>query len=176
MGINTISEYFLIMTNTFIGIDPGITGAIASISLDGTIKFIDCPTTTTTSKAAGKSKSKTKLNPTLMATELSQLVNPNSIIIIENIHAMPGQGVASMFNFGMGYGIWLGIIAALNIPVELITPQAWKKYFGLIGTNKDASREKALQLFPSQSQELKLKKHHGRADALLLAEYLRRRL
>ena len=164
------------MTNTFIGIDPGITGAIAYISLDGTIKFIDCPTTTTTSKAAGKSKSKAKLNPTLMATELSQLVNPNSIIIIENIHAMPGQGVASMFNFGMGYGIWLGIIAALNIPVELITPQAWKKYFGLIGTNKDASREKALQLFPSQSQELKLKKHHGRADALLLAEYLRRRL
>lgn len=150
----------------FIGIDPGATGAIASISPTG-ITFIDCPTI--------KQNGKTKPNPTLMASELSQLVTPNSIIIIENVHAMPGQGVSSMFSFGMGYGCWLGIIAALNIPVEFVTPQTWKKYYNL-GPDKEASRAAALQLFPSQANELKLKKHHGRAEALLLAEFLRRKL
>lgn len=150
----------------FIGIDPGATGAIASLSPTG-ITFIDCPTI--------KQNGKTKPNPTLMASELSQLVTPNSIIIIENVHAMPNQGTVSMFSFGMGYGVWLGIIAALNIPVEFVTPQCWKKYYNL-GPDKEASRAAALQLFPSQANELKLKKHHGRAEALLLAEYLRRKL
>ena len=150
----------------FIGIDPGLSGAIASISPAG-ITFIDCPII----KVSGK----TKPNPTLMASELSQLVTPNSIIIIENVHAMPGQGVTSMFSFGMGYGCWLGIIAALNIPVEFVTPQCWKKYYNL-GPDKESSRVTALQLFPSQANELKLKKHHGRAEALLLAEFLRRKL
>lgn len=150
---------------TFIGIDPGATGAIAAISPTG-ITFIDCPVV--------KMSGKTKPNPTLMASELKQLITPDSIIIIENVHAMPGQGVTSMFSFGMGYGCWLGIITALNIPVEFISPQSWKKYYGL-STDKEASRVKALQLFPCQAAELKLKKHHGRAEALLLAEYLRRK-
>lgn len=150
----------------FIGIDPGLSGAIASISPAG-IHFIDCPTI--------KQNGKTKPNPTLMASELKQLVTLNSIIIIENVHAMPGQGVSSMFSFGMGYGVWLGIVAALNIPVEFVTPQCWKKYYGL-STDKESSRVKALQLFPNEANNLKLKKHHGRAEALLLAEYLRRKL
>ncbi|MGL4498487.1 MAG: hypothetical protein ACRCU2_05435 [Planktothrix sp.] len=110
-----------------------------------------------------------------MAAELKKLATPNSIIIIENVHAMPGQGVTSMFSFGMGYGIWLGIIAALSIPVEFVTPQTWKKHYSL-GSDKESSRVTALQLFPSQSENLKLKKHHGRAEALLLAEFLRRKL
>ncbi len=151
---------------TFIGIDPGATGAIASLSPTG-ITFIDCPVI--------KQNGKTKPNPTLMASELSQLVTLDSIIIIENVHAMPKQGTVSMFSFGMGYGVWLGIIAALNIPVEFVTPQTWKKYYNL-GPDKEASRAAALQLFPSQANELKLKKHHGRAEALLLAEFLRRKL
>ncbi|MFM6304901.1 MAG: hypothetical protein ACKPH7_02335 [Planktothrix sp.] len=151
---------------TFIGIDPGLSGAIASISPAG-IHFIDCPII----KVSGK----TKPNPTLMASELRRLITPDSIIIIESVHAMPGQGVSSMFSFGLGYGVWLGIVAALNVPIEFVTPQAWKKYYSL-GPDKEASRVKALQLFPSQASELKLKKHHGRAEALLLAEYLRRKL
>jgi len=151
---------------TFIGIDPGLSGAIAAISPIG-INFIDCPTI--------KVNGKTKPNPTLMASELKQLVTLNSIIIIENVHSMPGQGVSSMFSFGMGYGVWLGIVAALNIPVEFVSPQCWKKYYGL-GTDKEASRVKALQLFPNEANNLKLKTHHGRAEALLLAEYLRRKL
>ncbi|MFM6209945.1 hypothetical protein, partial [Planktothrix sp.] len=133
------------MYQTFIGIDPGATGAIASLSPTG-ITFIDCP-------VIKKQNGKTKPNPTLMATELKQLITPDSIIIIENVHAMPGQGVSSMFSFGMGYGCWLGIIAALNIPVEFVTPQCWKKYYNL-GPDKEASR----------------------AAALLLAEFLRRKL
>ena len=74
-----------------------------------------------------------------------------------------------------GYGVWLGIVAALSVPVEFVTPQCWKKYYNL-GPDKEASRAAALQLFPSQANELKLKKHHGRAEALLLAEFLRRKL
>ncbi|MFM6207166.1 hypothetical protein, partial [Planktothrix sp.] len=109
------------------------------------------------------------------ASELRRLIPPDSIIILESVHAMPGQGVSSMFSFGLGYGVWLGIVAALNVPIEFVTPQAWKKYYSL-GPDKEASRVKALQLFPSQASELKLKKHHGRAEALLLAEYLRRKL
>lgn len=151
---------------TFIGIDPGATGAVATISPTG-ITFVDCPII--------KVKGRTKPNPTLMAMELKKLATPNSIVIIENVHAMPNQGVVSMFSFGMGYGVWLGIIAALNIPVEFVTPQLWKKYYSL-GSDKEASRVAALQLFPNQSENLKLKKHHGRAEALLLAEFLRRKL
>ena len=152
--------------STFIGIDPGASGAIAAINPSG-ISFTDCPTI--------KTKGKTQPNPTLMATELKRLATPDSILIIEAVHALPGQGVTSMFNFGMGYGVWLGAIAALGIPHELVTPQQWKKQFGL-GSDKEASRIVALQLFPLASAELKLKKHHGRAEALLLAEYLRRKL
>lgn len=151
---------------TFIGIDPGVSGAVASISPGG-IQFVDCPTI--------KQNGKTKPNPTLMASELKRLATPDSIIVIEAVHSMPGQGVSSMFSFGMGYGVWLGIIAALAVPVEFVTPQTWKKYYSL-GPDKEASRVAALQLFPCQADFLKLKKHHGRSEALLLAEYLRRKL
>lgn len=153
------------MANTFIGIDPGISGAIASISPSG-IEFVDCPTI--------KQNGKNRPNSTLMASELRRLAVPDSIAIIEIVHAMPGQGVSSMFSFGMGYGIWLGLLSGLDIPFEMITPQTWKKHFNLSG-DKEASRMKALQLFPTEAHELKLKKHHGRAEALLLAEYLRRK-
>lgn len=153
------------MTKTFIGIDPGITGAIASISPSG-IEFVDCPSI--------KQNGKNRPNSTLMAAELKRLALPDSIAIIEIVHAMPGQGVSSMFTFGMGYGIWLGLLSGLGIPFEMITPQTWKKHFG-VGGDKEASRNIALQLFPSTTNDLKLKKHHGRAEALLLAEYLRRK-
>lgn len=189
------------MINTFIGIDPGKTGAIAIISPSG-IKLIDCPVIetetkvkskkpnltlidqlvdkgTVKSKAKPKAKPKTKIttksSPALMASELAQSITSNSIIAIESVHSMPGQGVRSTFDFGMNFGIWLGVIAALNIPMELVTPQEWKKHYGLIGKDKDASRIIAVQLFPQMAMELKLKKYNGRAEALLLAEYLRRK-
>jgi crossover junction endodeoxyribonuclease RuvC len=185
------------MINTFIGIDPGKTGGVAIISPSG-IKLIDCPVIetetkvkskkpnltlidqlvdkgTVKSKAKPKTKITTKSNPALMASELAQSITSNSIIAIESVHSMPGQGVRSTFDFGMNFGIWLGVIAALNIPMELVTPQEWKKHYGLIGKDKDASRIIAVQLFPQMAMELKLKKYNGRAEALLLAEYLRRK-
>ncbi|HEY9867168.1 MAG TPA: hypothetical protein V6D21_23535 [Candidatus Obscuribacterales bacterium] len=154
------------MTKTFIGIDPGATGAVCSLSSDGEIKFLDCPVI----KIGGK----TRPNATLMAAGLKEFVTFNTHLIIENVHSMPKQGVASTFSFGMGFGIWLGIVAAIGIPMEFTTPQAWKKAYGLC-SDKEAARVKALQLFPGQANNLKLKKHHGRAEALLLAEYLRRK-
>jgi crossover junction endodeoxyribonuclease RuvC len=186
-----------IMINTFIGIDPGKTGGVAIISPSG-IKLIDCPVIeietkvkskkpnltlidqvadkgTVKSKAKPKTKITTKSSPALMASELAQSITSNSTIAIESVHSMPGQGVRSTFDFGMNFGIWLGVIAALNIPMELVTPQEWKKHYGLIGKDKDASRIIAVQLFPQMAMELKLKKYNGRAEALLLAEYLRRK-
>lgn len=154
------------MTKTFIGIDPGATGAVCSLSSDGEVKFLDCPVI----KISGK----TRPNATLMAAGLKEFVTFNTHLIIENVHSMPKQGVASTFSFGVGFGIWLGAIAVLGLPMELVTPQAWKKAYGLC-SDKEAARVKALQLFPGQANNLKLKKHHGRAEALLLAEYLRRK-
>lgn len=155
-----------IMTKTFIGIDPGATGAVCRIS-NGEVKFLDCPII--------KIGSKIRPNPTLMASGLKEMITLDTHLIIENVHAMPKQGVSSTFNFGMGFGIWIGIIAALGIPMEFVTPQAWKKHYSLIGKDKKASRVMALQIFPGETNNLKLEKHHGRAEALLLAEYLRRR-
>ena len=88
---------------------------------------------------------------------------------------MPKQGVSSSFCFGEGKGMWEGILAALNIPVELVSPQRWKKeIMADQGKDKSAARFKAMALFPSLADQLKLVKHDGRAEALLLAEYGRR--
>ena len=73
-----------------------------------------------------------------------------------------------MFTCGLGMGVWLGILAALALPHSRVRPQVWKKAFSL-GKDKEAARLRAMQLFPGA--ELRLKKHHGRAEALLLARY-----
>ena len=155
-----------------IGIDPGLTGVIAVIHLDKTIDFHDTPILN-----VGK---KNTCNPAGMTALLRQYqgLSERLLVGIEKVHSMPGQGVASTFTFGEGYGCWLGILAALNIPHELITPQAWQRALmdGVQDKTKDSSRLVALRLFPESSDQLKLKKHHGRADALLIAEYLRRKV
>lgn len=152
----------------YIGIDPGKTGAVAII--DGTkLSFHDCP-------LINVGKSKTGLDFHAMATILDNAVcGDSAVAIIERVAARPGQGVTSMFNFGMNFGAWQGILASIPIPYELVTPQAWKKKM-MPGQpkEKDASRGVAKQLFPQCADSLKLKKHNGRADALLMAEYLRR--
>ncbi len=164
------------MKDIYIGIDPGLDGAVCIIDpKKDIIIFFDTPTLTI---QRGKSK-KREYNINSMADffiEVSRS-NPSARIkvALEKIHSMPGQGVRSMFSMGEGFGIWKGIIAARLLPLELITPQAWKKaMMAGMGKEKDASRQKALQLFPDLSDKLNLKKHHGRADALLIAEYSRR--
>lgn len=147
------------------GIDPGQTGAIAFISSSGKVEIYDTPIEMV---KKGKGIKKEYL-PGNMA-DLLRAIDLNHVFI-ESVHAMPGQGVTSMFNFGKGFGIWIGILAALKIPYTLITPQAWKKHLMQGIKDKDAARIRAQQLYPSVSEELSRKKDIGRADALLIAEY-----
>jgi len=150
-----------------IGIDPGQTGAVAIIG-DDRCYVLDTPTETV-KKGKG---TKTEYLPAEMVQMLKGFKNAHCFI--EKVGAMPGQGVTSMFNFGKGFGLWIGILAALEIPYTLVTPQAWKKAMMQGIGDKDAARGRAQQLFPSKSKELSRKKDIGRADALLIAEYGRR--
>lgn len=145
-----------------IGIDPGNTGAIAFLDDDGLINVEDMPL-----MANGKKKQ-------VNAAELSKIISGMSVMeqphaYVEKVGAMPGQGVSSMFNFGMGYGVIQGVLAALEIPYTLVTPQRWKKAAGLIGKEKDNARTLAQQLYAEAP--LGRKKDIGRADAILIARF-----
>jgi len=157
-----------------VGIDPGLTGAVAILSPHGQldVAVYDCPITQV---VKGKSK-KNEYLPYAMAELLAGLPPDSTHVYIEKVGAMPGQGVTSMFNFGKGFGLWIGIIAALKLPVTFVTPQAWKKELMAGMRDKDAARIRAMELFPDMSEQLKRKKDIGRADALLIAEYGRRKL
>jgi len=155
----------------FVGIDPGLDGAVAALYADGSVESLrDTPTLTVVS---GKKK-KREYDTASMASMLywdKDYFKP--IIGLESVHAMPGQGVVSMFSMGRGLGIWEGIISAYIYSHTKITPQRWKKaLLDGMGKDKDASRLRAIQLFPDQP--LVLKKHHGRAEALLIAHYIMR--
>jgi crossover junction endodeoxyribonuclease RuvC len=159
----------------FVGIDPGLDGAVC-IRKNGDIEFYDTPTFTVEQKKGGKIKKKREFGTVAMAEFLQFTNSSNVIVALEQISAMPGQGVTSMFQLGKGYGIWLGILAAYNLSYELVRPQAWKKeLMAGMGKEKDASRVVACRLFPRIAKALSRKKDHGRADALLLSEFIRRR-
>ena len=97
------------------------------------------------------------------------VVDVNCIAMIEKVHSMPKQGVASSFTFGQGYGFLLGCLTALEIPFEYITPQKWQRYLGCLSKgDKNVTKQKAQELFP------RLKSTHAIADALLIGEYLER--
>jgi crossover junction endodeoxyribonuclease RuvC len=149
----------------YIGIDPGVSGATAILTHDD-VTFHDMPIL--------EIKKKQTLDYAGLATILRPYSGAAAFAAVELVGAMPGQGVSSMFKFGQCYGAVLATLAALQIPYELVTPPVWKRAFRLVGCEKDESRAAALRLFPQCANDLKLKKHHGRADALLMAEYLRR--
>ena len=150
-----------------IGIDPGLTGAIVALFPDGAVEFHDMPVL--------EVKKKQTLDYAGLAHILRQYANRGECMAaIEYVSAMPGQGVSSMFKFGQVYGAALATLATLQIPYRKVTPPVWKRAFSLIGCDKDESRSRALELFPGVVEYLRLKKNHGRADALLLSEYLRR--
>ncbi len=104
-----------------------------------------------------------------MVRLLQPYAGHNTHGILEESQPMPGQGVKSMFTIGLGFGAWLALLAALEIPYERVRPTVWKRALKLPGKDKEAARLKAQQLFPSA--DLQLKKHHGRAEALLLADF-----
>lgn len=138
----------------WIGIDPGKSGAAALIFEDGEI-VADWP-----GDATGAADLLTSWRLEFQVV----------LVALERVHAMPGQGVKSMFTFGQNFGQWEGILAALSLPCLQPTPQEWQK--GLVKASDGAdTKTRALtvarRLFPDA--DLNLKKHHGRADALLLA-------
>ena len=152
-----------------IGIDPGISGAICFFQNGEVIDIIDMP-----SMADGK-KNKRQINSQQVFNEISERVKNLSkkeiIVVIEQVSAMPGQGVTSMFNFGQSFGVLKGICSAMQLSMYFVRPAKWKKYYGLIKTEKDASRTKVIEIFPYISSKLSKKKDSNKADAVLIANF-----
>ena len=152
-----------------IGIDPGISGSICFFQDGKIIDVVEMPTMT-----EGK-KNKKQVNGSQIFNEISERIKKidkkDIKVIIEQVSAMPGQGVTSMFNFGQSYGILKGICSAMQLPMYFVRPAKWKKYFNLINSEKDASRTKAIEIFPSFSAQLSRKKDSNKADAILIASF-----
>ena len=151
-----------------IGIDPGISGSICFFKEGRIEDVIEMPVMTD-----GK-KNKKQVNGAQIYNEISKRLNNDHQtirVIIEQVSAMPGQGVTSMFNFGQSFGILKGICSAMQLPMYFVRPAKWKKYFGLIKSEKDASRTKAIEMFPNFSPQLSKKKDSNKADAILIASF-----
>ena len=154
----------------YIGIDPGKSGAIAWYYENRGLIFGDatvhpCPLKKLVS-------GKTASDPKAMAALVASIAQKGDEVsaIIEHVHAMPKQGVTSMFTFGTNYGMWLGILAALNVPVKIVSPRTWKKhFFHDAKVDKTASIDAALRRFPGLSGIIG--KNHNKAEAILLALY-----
>ena len=150
-----------------IGIDPGLSGGIAILEDNKVKEMFDMPV-----MADGK-KNKRQLNSAFLA----QLIKDNikdiedTVMVVEQVNAMPGQGVTSMFNFGQTFGAIKGICAALGLPIFFVRPAKWKKHFELINSSKDASRTKAIEMYPSIAEKLSKKKDVNKSDAILIARY-----
>ena len=152
-----------------IGIDPGISGAICFLEDGKIIDVIEMP-----SMAEGK-KNKKQVNGNQLFNEIkSRMIEVNQeevCVVVEHVTAMPGQGVTSMFNFGQSFGVIKGICSAMQLPIHFVRPIKLKKYYNLINTSKDASRSRAIEIFPKVSDKLKRKKDSNKADAILIASY-----
>ena len=152
-----------------IGIDPGISGSICFFQDGKIIDVVEMPTMT-----EGK-KNKKQVNGSQIFNEISdrirKLDKKDIRVIIEQVSAMPGQGVTSMFNFGQSFGILKGICSAMQLPMYFVSPAKWKKYFNLINSEKDASRTRAIEIFPYFSGQLSRKKDSNKADAILIASF-----
>ena len=152
-----------------IGIDPGISGSICFFNDGKIIDVVEMPT-----MIEGK-KNKKQVNGAQIFYEISlrikDIKRENIKVVIEQVSAMPGQGVTSMFNFGQSFGILKGICSAMQLPMYFVRPAKWKKYFNLINSEKDASRTKAIEVFPYFSSELSRKKDSNKADAILIASF-----
>ena len=145
-----------------VGIDPGASGAVVAYSTEhDEFCHILMPT-----MEVGKAN---RVNGSAVAAFLRQF--QITAVFLEKVSAMPGQGVVSMFNFGHSTGVVDGVCSALGLPITLVTPQAWKKHACLIGTEKDASRSRCVQLYPSVVDLHKKGKGQAIADALLIAKY-----
>lgn len=150
-----------------IGIDPGLSGAIAVLEHKKILTLLDMPV-----MAEGK-KNKKQLN----SAQLVNIIKDNTknceeaIVVVEQVNAMPGQGVTSMFNFGQTFGAIKGVCAALELPIFFVRPSKWKKHFELLNSSKDSSRTKAIEMYPTISNQLSKKKDVNKSDAILIARF-----
>ena len=152
-----------------IGIDPGISGSLCFFEDGKIVDVIEMPTMN-----EGK-KNKKQVNGSQIFNEISVRINKRDKkdikVVVEQVSAMPGQGVTSMFNFGQSFGILKGICSAMQLPIYFVRPAKWKKYFNLINSEKDASRTRAIEIFPYFSSNLSRKKDSNKADAILIASF-----
>ena len=152
-----------------IGIDPGISGAICFFENGKILNVIEMPTMN-----EGK-KNKRQVNGAQIYNEIFKRIDKNHDkdirVVVEQVSAMPGQGVTSMFNFGQSFGIIKGICSAMQLSLYFVRPAKWKKYFNLINSEKDASRTRAIEIFPYFSAQLSKKKDNNKADAILIASF-----
>jgi len=152
-----------------IGIDPGLSGSLCFFEDGKIIDLVEMP-----NMAVGK-KNKRQVNGSQIYNEIysriKDLEKGNIKVVIEQVSAMPGQGVTSMFNFGQAFGVLKGICSAMQLPMYFVRPIKWKKYFNLINSEKDASRTKAIEIFPYISGKLSKKKDANKADAILIASF-----
>ena len=152
-----------------IGIDPGISGSICFFQDGKIVDVVEMPTMT-----EGK-KNKKQVNGSQIFNEISEKIKKldkkEIKVVIEQVSAMPGQGVTSMFNFGQSFGILKGICSSMQLPMYFVRPAKWKKYFNLINSEKDASRTRAIEVFPYFSGQLSRKKDSNKADAILIASF-----
>ena len=152
-----------------IGIDPGISGSICFFKDGKILDVIEMPIMN-----EGK-KNKKQVNGAQIYNEIIKRIDNTSVtrtrVVIEHVTAMPGQGVTSMFNFGQSFGILKGVCSAMRLPMFFVRPAKWKKYYNLINSEKDASRTRAIEIFPNFSSQLSKKKDSNKADAILIASF-----
>ena len=149
------------------GIDPGVSGAISILENKRVIEVFDMPT-----MIDGK-KNKRQVNGSQVTNIIKERLDNNKeiVVVVEQVNAMPGQGVTSMFNFGQSFGVIKGVCAALTLPIFFVRPSKWKKHFDLLKTNKEASRTKAIEIYPEISDKIRRKKDSNKADAILIARF-----
>ena len=152
-----------------IGIDPGISGSICFFQDGKIVDVVEMPT-----MIEGK-KNKKQVNGAQIFNEISEKIKKldkkEIKVVIEQVSAMPGQGVTSMFNFGQSFGILKGICSSMQLPMYFVRPAKWKKYFNLLNSEKDASRTRAIEIFPYFSSQLSRKKDSNKADAILISSF-----
>jgi len=155
------------------GVDPGASGAIAMLNNNDLVTVIDMPT-----RVEGITKQTRRVDAAGLADEVRRMRGlvgvDGEICIIEKVSAMPGQGVSSMFSLGFAAGVAEAVFVALGIRVEYVSPKQWKKEFGL-GSDKSQSRGRASLLFPGSAGTWSRVKDDGRAEAVLMALYGKRK-
>ena len=149
-----------------LGVDPGLNGAVAILAANTgqLVQVFDMPAV----EVVIGGKAKRRISPEMLAAELRLYNVDGTRAVIEQVNAMPGQGVSSMFSFGESFGLAKGVLAGLGIPVTTVTPGKWKKALAL-NAGKDASRAKAAALWPQQAGEFRRVKDDGKAEASLIA-------